>query len=47
MLELYDGSIDVAALKEKYADLIEELAALDPPEPVALETSLPLREGSE
>ena len=47
VLRLYDGAIDVAALKEKYAALIEELAAMEPPEPSALESSLPLREGSE
>ena len=28
----------MAALKEKYADLIDELAAMEPPEPSALET---------
>ena len=33
ILALYDGSIDVAGLKEKYSDLIDELAALEPPEP--------------
>ena len=31
---LYDGSIDVAALKEKYGDLIDELAAVEPRWPV-------------
>lgn len=30
---LYDGTIDVRALKERYAALIEELAAVDPPGP--------------
>ena len=44
---LYDGSIDVAALKEKYAGLIDELAAVDPPDVFALESSLPPRRGSE
>ena len=44
---LYDGSVDVAALREKYADLIDELAAVDPPDVFALETSLPPGEGSE
>lgn len=44
---LYDGSIDVAALKEKYADLIGELAAVQPPDVSALEAHLPPREGSE
>ena len=44
---LYDGSIDGAALREKYADLIEELAAIQPPDIFALQDSLPLREGSE
>jgi AcrR family transcriptional regulator len=38
---LYDGSIDVAALKERYAGLIDELAAIDPPDVFSLETSLP------
>ena len=47
VLRLYDGTIDVAALREKYAELIDELAATDPPEPAALEASLPLREESE
>ena len=46
VLRLYDGSIDVAALKEKYKDLIAELAELDPPELDGLQTSLPLREES-
>ena len=44
---LYDGSIDVAALKEKYGDLIDELAAVEPPDIFALEASLPRGEGSE
>jgi AcrR family transcriptional regulator len=44
---LYDGSIDVAALREKYAALIDELAAIQPPDIFALESSLPPREGSE
>ena len=44
---LYDGSVDVAALKEKYAKLIDELAAIDPPDVFALETSLPPGEESE
>jgi AcrR family transcriptional regulator len=44
---LYDGSIDVAAFKEKYAALIDELAAVQPPDVFALESSLPPREGSE
>jgi len=43
---LYDGSIDVAALKETYASLIDELAAMDPPDVFALETSLPPGEES-
>jgi AcrR family transcriptional regulator len=47
VLALYDGSVDVAALKAKYTDLIDELAALEPPERYDLETPLPLREGSE
>jgi AcrR family transcriptional regulator len=42
---LYDGSIDVAALKETYASLIDELAAIDPPDVFALET--PLSPGEE
>jgi AcrR family transcriptional regulator len=46
VLRLYDGSIDVAALKEKYEGLIAELAQLDPPAPDGLQTSLPLREES-
>ena len=44
---LYDGSVDVAALKERYASLIDELAAIDPPDVFALETSLPPEEESE
>jgi AcrR family transcriptional regulator len=44
---LYDGSIDVAALKETYASLIDELAAIDPPDVFALESSLPPGEESE
>jgi AcrR family transcriptional regulator len=44
---LYDGSVDVAALKEKYGDLIDELAAIQPPDVFSLETALPPREGSE
>ena len=44
---LYDGSVDVAAFKEKYAGLIDELAAIDPPDVFALETSLPPGEESE
>jgi AcrR family transcriptional regulator len=44
---LYDGSIDVGALKEKYAALIDELATIEPPDIYALESSLPLREESE
>jgi AcrR family transcriptional regulator len=47
VLGLYDGTIDVAALKEKYAALIGRLATMEPPEPSALKTSLPLREGTE
>lgn len=47
VLALYDGSMDLAALKEKYADLIEKLSSLDTPDPSDLETTLPLREGSE
>jgi len=47
VLALYDGTIDVAALKAKYADLIDELAAIRPSDPAALETSLPVRKGSE
>lgn len=43
---LYDGSIDVGALKAKYAGLIDELAAVESPDIYALETSLPPREGS-
>ena len=46
VLALYDGTIDVAALKEKYAAMIEELAAIRPSGPNALETSLPVRKGS-
>ena len=44
---LYDGSVDVAAFKEKYASLIDELAAIDPPDVFALESSLPPGEESE
>jgi AcrR family transcriptional regulator len=44
---LYDGTIDVAALKEKYAALIDELSGIQPPDISALESSLPPREGSE
>jgi hypothetical protein len=44
---LYDGSIDVAALKDKYAALIDELADIETPDIFALESSLPPREGSE
>jgi len=44
---LYDGTIDVAALKEKYQDLVNELSSLDLAQPSELETTLPLREGSE
>jgi AcrR family transcriptional regulator len=44
---LYDGSIDVAALKDKYAALIDELASIEAPDILALESSLPPREGSE
>ncbi len=44
---LYDGSIDVAALKEKYGGLIDELAAVQSPDMFALENSLPPKEGSE
>jgi AcrR family transcriptional regulator len=44
---LYDGSIDVAALKEKYAALIDGLSGIQPPDISALESSLPPREGSE
>jgi AcrR family transcriptional regulator len=47
VLALYDGTIDVAALREKYADLIEELAAIRPADPASLQTSLPVRKGSE
>ena len=43
---LYDGSIDVAALEETYASLIDELAAMDPPDVFAVETSLPPGEES-
>lgn len=43
---LYDGSIDVAALKEHYGDLIDELAAVQSPDILALEANLPPREGS-
>jgi AcrR family transcriptional regulator len=46
VLRLYDGSIDVAALKEKYRDLIAELAAIEPPEPADLEAALSARKGS-
>ena len=46
VLALYDGTIDVAALKEKYAALIEELAAIRPSDPSALKSSLPERKGS-
>jgi len=44
---LYDGSIDVAALKRKYGHLIDDLAAVQSPDIFALEASLPQREGSE
>jgi hypothetical protein len=44
---LYDRSIDVAALKQKYAALIDELAAIEPPDIFALEKALPPKEGSE
>ncbi len=44
---LYDGSIDVAALREQYAGLIDELAAVDSPDVFALESSLPPKEGSQ
>jgi AcrR family transcriptional regulator len=44
---LYDGSIDVTALKERYASLIDELAAIEPQDVFSLEKSLPPREGSE
>jgi AcrR family transcriptional regulator len=43
---LYDGTIDVAALKRKYQELIDELSSLDLAEPSELDTTLPLREGS-
>ena len=44
---LYDGSIDVAALREQYAGLIDELAAVDSPDVFTLESSLPPKEGSQ
>jgi AcrR family transcriptional regulator len=44
---LYDGTIDVAALKEKYGALIDDLAAIQAPDIFALEAALPPREGSE
>ena len=44
---LYDGSIDVVALKEKYAALIDELSAIQPSDIFALDTSLPPREERE
>jgi AcrR family transcriptional regulator len=44
---LYDGSIDVTALKEKYATRINEVAAVQPSDIFALESFLPPREGSE
>jgi AcrR family transcriptional regulator len=44
---LYDGSIDVAALKEQYAARIDEVAAVQPSGIFALESFLPPREGSE
>jgi AcrR family transcriptional regulator len=44
---LYDGSIDVAALKERYASLIDELAAIESQDVFALEMALPPKEGSE
>jgi AcrR family transcriptional regulator len=43
---LYDGSIDVAALREKYGDLIDRLAAIQPTDVSALESSLPAKEES-
>lgn len=45
--KLYDGSIDVAAFEEKYAALVDELAAIQSPDISSLESSLPPREGSE
>ena len=47
VLRLYDGSIDVAALKERYASLLDELAAIDAPDVFALEDSLPRGEERE
>ena len=44
---LYDGSIDVAALKEQYGALIDELARVEALDIFSLETALPPREGSE
>ena len=45
---LYDGSIDVAALKEKYGALVDEVAAVQPSDDIfAFESFLPPREGSE
>jgi hypothetical protein len=43
---LYDGSIDVTALREQYAGLIDELAAVDSPDVFGLESSLPPKKGS-
>ena len=47
VLALYDGTIDVAAIKRRYSDLIEKLAVMEPLEPSALDTSLPVWEGNE
>ncbi len=44
---LYDGSIDVVALREKYSALIDELSAIQSSDIFALESSLPPREERE